>query len=145
MQTQYVSHSDATCESDSIPGRGAAENMQPKPLPVLVIADHRRGYEIAITARQGDHVELLKVDPEAPGWTWCKHAVTDCAGWVPDVLLEPDDRGGATLNRDYSAIELTVRVGEELLAMETLAGWTWCERAVGDAGWVPDSKIKPLG
>ena len=89
-------------------------------------------------------MRLVRADPDASGWTWCEHLETGRAGWTPDILLNPDERGGAVLQRDYSAIELTARVGAEVRAVEAIAGWTWCERT-GEAGWLPDDKLERLG
>lgn len=114
------------------------------PVIVQVTISYNRSYDAPITGCRGDRVRLDRVDPDAPGWTWCEHAQTGRDGWTPDALLEADGCGFALLRRDYSAAELTATVGETLHAIETLAGWTWCERSAGDAGWISNSKIKQI-
>ena len=115
-----------------------------KPPLVRVTVDHRRSYDTPIAAFQGDWVRLGRADPDAPGWTWYEHPENGRAGWMPNALLAPDERGGAVLRRDYSAIELTVYAGNEVRAVEAIAGWTWCERPGSDAGWLPDGKLEYL-
>jgi len=107
-----------------------------------VIANHHRSYEAPIIGAAGDAVKLGRHDDDAPGWVWCEHSVSGLAGWVPEAFLEHGNEQAAILRRDYSAMELSVVVGQSLEIFETVAGWTWCASTEGDAGWVPTHKLE---
>ncbi|EBF3114969.1 hypothetical protein FHL56_22115 [Salmonella enterica] len=60
-------------------------------------------------------------------------------GWVPGQIL---DRDGGLAKEDYTARELEVRKGDELVGLKSLNGWMWCERlSDGQSGWVPLSLL----
>ncbi|MCC8148296.1 hypothetical protein [Akkermansia sp.] len=43
---------------------------------------------------------------------------------------------------DYSARELVVDRGEDIVKIKTLNGWTWVRRTNdGEEGWIPDEAI----
>ncbi|WP_048880628.1 SH3 domain-containing protein [Acidocella aminolytica] len=107
-----------------------------------MVADHDRSYEAPIFGTVGDVVKIVRREDDEPGWMWCEHSASGLAGWVPEAFLErEDEHSAATLRRNYSAMELTVVVGQSLMMFETVAGWTWCASAEGDAGWVPNHKL----
>ena len=107
-----------------------------------VIANHNRSYETPIVGTAGDAVKVGRRDDDAPGWIWCEHLVSGLAGWVPEAFLERGNEQVAVLRRDYSAMELSVSVGQTLIIFETVAGWTWCVSTEGDAGWVPTHNLE---
>ena len=92
----------------------------------------------------GDLVKIVRRDDDAPGWIWCAHAVSGLAGWVPEAFLGCGDQPAAVLRRDYSAMELSVFVGQTLQTFESVAGWTWSVSTAGDGGWVPTHKLEIL-
>jgi hypothetical protein len=61
---------------------------------------------------------------------------------VPEAFLERRHEQTAVLRRNYSAMELTVIVGQIVTMIETVAGWTWCVSTGGDGGWVPTHKLE---
>jgi hypothetical protein len=107
-----------------------------------VIANYSRIYEAPIIGTAGDTVKIVPRDDDEPGWIWCEHLVSGLAGWVPQAFLERSSEQAAVLCRDYSAMELSVSVGQTLIIFETVAGWTWCVSTVGDAGWVPAHNLE---
>ncbi len=108
-----------------------------------VVANHNRSYEAPIIGAAGDVLKIGPRDEDAPSWIWCEHSVSGLTGWVPDAFLEHQDEQAAVLRRDYSAMELSVFIGQTLQTFETVAGWTWCESSQGEAGWVPTHILRP--
>jgi uncharacterized protein YraI len=108
----------------------------------LVIANHTRSYESPIIGTAGDAVKVGRRDDDSPGWIWCEHSVSGLAGWVPEAWLECGNEQVPILRRDYSAMELSVSVGQTLKICESVAGWTWCISTEGVSGWVPTQKLQ---
>lgn len=104
---------------------------------------HARSYEDPIALAAEERVLVGQRDPDDPRWLWCRHPVTDKSGWVPEsfLVLDAAGAGSGSAGRAYEAIELSVEAGELLAAGESVAGWTWCVKADGSAGWVPDGKL----
>jgi SH3-like domain-containing protein len=102
-----------------------------------VARDYTAQYPDPITVRAGDRVQVGRDDPEFPGWRWCT-GPDGRAGWVPEDLLRSD---GATaiMARDYTARELDVRAGVEVVLGEVMHGWVWATDADGRSGWMPVS------
>jgi SH3-like domain-containing protein len=104
---------------------------------VRVTRDYVAQYPDPITVRAGDRVSVGKDDPEFPGWRWCT-GPDQRGGWVPDQLLHRDGSDVRML-RDYTARELSVRAGSEVVIHDRMAGWLWVGDADGNEGWIPDS------
>lgn len=112
-------------------------------LPKLrVVADHRATYADPLRVRAGDLLQVGGRDEEFPGWVWCT-GPDGRSGWVPEKDLERTERG-AVARRDYSARELDVRAGEEVIPSEEECGWVWVTNASGEAGWVPRTHLAPI-
>ncbi|WP_316015238.1 SH3 domain-containing protein [Roseobacter sp. HKCCA0434] len=97
-----------------------------------VIADWTASYADPIRLRAGEAVRLTGREDiwDRHRWLWAEAG--ERVGWVPDDLVA---RGRAL--RDYSALELTVKAGEEVEAGPAQHGWRWCSGARGE-GWVPE-------
>ena len=100
----------------------------------------RNGYAISvnddpIVAAKGEMVTVDRADPDWPGWLWCTTRQGK-SGWVSARVLR---RVGseAVLLDDFSALELTVDVGEVVQGSRVLDGWVWCRKHDGGEGWVP--------
>ena len=104
-----------------------------------VIRAYAAQYPDPITVRAGDPVDVGVDDPEFPGWRWCT-GPDGRTGWVPEQLVRQEGRRGFML-RDYTARELTVGPGAEVVAGETMAGWTWVTTTDGRSGWVPNTAL----
>lgn len=100
---------------------------------VLVIADWSATYPDPITLAKDAPVTLTGQEDiwEGHRWLWAV-APDGRAGWVPDSLIRD-----ATALRDYTATELSCRVGETLTLHHNTHGWAWCTANDGRAGWVP--------
>lgn len=77
-------------------------------------------------------------------WVWCTNRQGK-SGWVPrnSIQLSADGRTGTTPTA-YSAVELTVTAGQELVIEGEESGWFWCRDRQGRSGWVPVSHVAVL-
>ena len=107
-----------------------------------VARDDTTQYLDPITVRAGDRVQVGRDDPEFPGWRWCT-GPDGRAGWVPEDLLQRDG-ATATMARDYTARELDVRAGLDVVLGESMHGWVWATDADGRSGWIPLSCLAQL-
>jgi hypothetical protein len=110
--------------------------------PVRVIRDYRTQYANPIRFATGEIVTLGERDTEWPAFIWTITSDGN-AGWAPFDGLKPLGDGRAEALRDYSAQELDVAVGDDLLLDHELGGWWWCQHADGRVGWVPASHLEP--
>ncbi len=101
-----------------------------------VVRDYRTQYANPIRFAKGETVTLGERDTEWPAFVWTITSDGN-AGWAPFDWLQPlgDDRAEAL--RDYSAQELDVDAGDDVILHHELGGWWWCERNSGLYGWVP--------
>jgi hypothetical protein len=94
-------------------------------------------YTEPLSVRAGELVTVGEDDPEWPGWRWCTDA-RGKQGWVPEALIGD----GGVIDREYTARELDVAVGDEVEIVREIAGWIWCEKAAGGSGWIPASHVE---
>ncbi len=45
---------------------------------------------------------------------------------------------------DYSAAELSVEPGDELVLHKPESGWHWASKSDGEVGWIPAEKVDVL-
>jgi hypothetical protein len=111
---------------------------------VRVIKEYQAPYPDPIQAKAGEDVEIDNAkETDIPGWVWCtNHA--DKSGWVPISYLEIQGDRGRTLS-DYSAIELTIHVGETLTVHKTESSFHWATNEDGKQGWVPVTHVERIG
>jgi len=105
-----------------------------------VIADYESAYPYPFFARKGDSLIIGKKDSPWPGWLWCTAADGE-SRWLPRSYLEIKSNTGTVLY-DYSAVELTVRVGEQLSIIKEAEGWYWCTNTRNETGWVPGECVE---
>jgi SH3-like domain-containing protein len=96
-------------------------------------------YTDPLNVRAGEALIVGEDDPEWPGWRWCTDAHGK-EGWVPEAFIG----AGQAIERDYTARELEVRVGDEVEVVYEVAGWVWCEMADGRSGWIPGSSVSAV-
>lgn len=107
-----------------------------------VIATHERTYPNPVRVTRGGPLFLSGETDEWDGWRWVWIAAGDCEGWAPDDL--PVRQGdGWVAARDYSAMELTVRPGQRVVALASTHGWVWCLNDDGEEGWAPERCLAP--
>lgn len=70
-------------------------------------------------------------------WIWCTDQ-HEKSGWVPKTAIHFNTDGKTGTTRySYAATELTVVIGEELIATQEESGWVWCMNRRRESGWVP--------
>jgi hypothetical protein len=106
-----------------------------------VVRDYRTQYTNPIRFAKGEIVTLGARDTEWPAFIW---TITQDgnAGWAPFDWLKALGDGRAEALRDYSAQELDVNAGDEILLHHELGGWWWGERADKACGWVPAEHLE---
>lgn len=104
-----------------------------------VISAYRAAYPDPLVIHAGEVLAVGEKESEWSGWIWCTNR-SGKSRWVPEVYV---DRKGDTCVAlcDYDATELSVRVGEELVAGQEAAGWLWCTNREGQRGWVPKEHL----
>ena len=110
------------------------------PSTTRVTRGYTAQYENPISAWQGELVDIQHEDDTYRGWWWCV-ASDGRAGWVPLERLSRAVKAGtrAPMLADYTALELTVTLGEELVIEEELRGWMFVRNMSGVRGWIPAS------
>jgi hypothetical protein len=92
-------------------------------------------YSDPIAGSAGTRVRVIRQDDRYPGWWWCE-APTGHAGWVHEryVAITGDE---GTLRTQYSAMELSAQLGEEVIVLEECGGWARVTDRLGRTGWLP--------
>jgi len=112
---------------------------------VRVRAQYDVQYPNPITIAAGGRVIVGHEDKHWPGWRWCK-AADGRESWVPVELLSHVKEGEeAAVLEDYSARELSIQAGEEVLVEQARHGWLLVRNARGERGWVPANRIEQDG
>ena len=104
-----------------------------------VLRSYTALYPDPITVRAGERVSVGADDPEFPGWRWCT-ASDRRGGWVPEQFLQQEGLE-ALMVRDYTARELSVRAGVEVLVQDRICGWMWVTDTDGNEGWIPETCV----
>ena len=114
-----------------------------------VMADYQAAYPDPICVSIGETFQVSEkanVWNSNPDWIWIW--CTDQRGkqgWVPKkVITFNSDGTTGTARSTYTARELTVAVGEELVAHQDESGWLWCTNQQGKSGWVPLDHLTSL-
>ena len=107
---------------------------------VRIKLEYRAEYRDPIRVTAGERVSVGREDNEFPGWKWCK-ASDNREGWVPVELLS--NQGGETVvSENYSARELAVQPGEEVMVEQARHDWLLVRNIEGERGWIPASHIE---
>ncbi len=106
-----------------------------------VITAYQTPYPDPIIIRAGEALAIEDRECEWAGWVWC----TTQGGksvWIPEKYVDRrGDKGAA--RRDYSARELSVAVGEELvMSDQEESSWVWCTNQEGESGWIPLDNVE---
>ena len=109
---------------------------------VRIKIEHRIEYPDPLRVAAGERVNVGREDAEFPGWKWCKTS-DGREGWVPAELLS-NEGAEATVLQDYSARELAVRSGEEVVIEESRHDWFLVRNGRGERGWIPAANTERL-
>jgi SH3-like domain-containing protein len=112
------------------------------PCKARITTEYRVEYESPIEVAAGERVRVGREDSEFPGWKWCE-ALDGHAGWVPVEFLS-EEGAEATVRQDYSARELAVQPGEEVMVEDARHEWLLVRNARGERGWIPASHAQAL-
>jgi SH3-like domain-containing protein len=110
---------------------------------VRVKLEHTVEYPDPIETVSCEKVSVGREDNEFPGWKWCK-TEDGREGWVPVELLSKEGPEAIVL-KDYSARELAVQAGEEVVVEEARHHWLLVRNEHGKRGWIPQRNTEPLG
>jgi uncharacterized protein YgiM (DUF1202 family) len=99
-------------------------------------------YKDPIDLRAGESLAIGRTDDDFPGWRWCRSS-DGREVWVPIELLSSEESQGFIL-QDYSARELRVRSGEDVLVEDARHGWLLVRNMKGERGWIPADHVRDL-
>ena len=106
-------------------------------------APYVRPYEDPIALKAGERVlidaEKTK-ETDILGWSWCT-GPDGRQGWVPNGWITHQS-GAAQIVRDFSALELTIRVGDRMTLHHSESGFVFVTHEDGSTGWVPDACLQ---
>lgn len=108
---------------------------------VRISTEYKVEYSDPIQVASGERVNVGREDDAFPGWKWCK-ARDGREGWVPVELLSNEGTEAVVLD-NYSARELAVQPGEEVVVEDARHGWLLVRNADGEHGWIPESHTEP--
>ena len=113
----------------------------------VVIRDYQTQFLDPISLQGGEtlivseKVDYWNDNPEWV-WLWCTDE-RGKSGWVPKNAIDFDADGKTgTARYDYSARELSVAAGDEVVVERKESGWFWCTDQQGRSGWVPVDHIE---
>ena len=106
-------------------------------IPMRAVAAWEPSDRAPIVLGVADTVTVGRRDTDWPGFVWCTDSA-GVAGWVPEELLATIGTGRAEATENYSAVELAVQPGSEVVGHRVIAGWRWCVAHDGAEGWVPE-------
>jgi len=107
-----------------------------------IIKNHKSSFPDPIIIKKGEKVSVgreYSEDPNWPNWIECE-SLEGKKGWVPKQCLSISSDTGTALC-DYSANELNVKIGDEIIVYKLLNGWAWSQNSKGEYGWVPIKNI----
>ncbi len=112
----------------------------------VAIEDYDRPYDDPIAVKAGDIVTPdFSRKTDLFGWVWCS-GPDGGEGWAPlqwiDRTKEP-----WRMERDFSALELTFRKGDQLSLLYGESGFAMARTEDGREGWAPMGllKLNPMG
>lgn len=115
--------------------------MKTTSMQARVLREYRTQYKNPIRFAAGEIVTLGERDSEWPAFV--RAITTDGnAGWAPFDWLKPLGDGRAEALRDYSAQELDVDAGDEVVLHFELGGWWWAEHSDGRCGYLPAGHLE---
>ncbi|MFX1572771.1 MAG: SH3 domain-containing protein [Promethearchaeota archaeon] len=106
----------------------------------LVIEDYDSDYTEPLVITKGEVLIIGEKESEWSGWIWCTNKF-GISRWVPAKYLEIRGKT-CKMEQDYEATELSVKIGELLIAEKEEADWIWATNEKGKRGWVPLRNVK---
>jgi len=106
----------------------------------VVQSDYSSAFPDPFKLTKGECLKTSDRKSEWEGWIWCT-SESGQRGWIPTNYLSIE-KDSAVLQQDYDATEMNVSIGDELTIVMEEAGWAWCVKSNGEAGWVPLENVK---
>ncbi len=106
-----------------------------------VIKPHAPETDDRLVVRKGEKLSFERRPTNWDGWLFCT-TIDGRTGWVPESYVTVDG-GECTMSRDYDAYELTVAVGDAVIAEYEESGWVYGRTANNRRGWVPRENLEP--
>ncbi len=108
-----------------------------------VIENWQATYADPIRLQEGDPIHLTGSQDNWDGhiWLWAISSA-GLEGWIPDSIIA-EGEVGSFATENYTAIELTCRVGQTVIGEKETHGWVYCRAVDGSAGWVPRKNLMP--
>ena len=109
-----------------------------------ILKAYKTQYTDPIILKVGDKVHLGEEETEEKwkGWIWAE--TSKQKRWIPIQIVEiSSDKKSGTILLEYSAQELDVEPGDEIIKLQSLNGWTWSKNIKNNSeGWIPDEIIE---
>ena len=120
----------------------------------IVMEPHRSEFPEPITFATGALLQVGEVyvgDEDWERWYFCETAGQK-GGWVPGQIIRMLAPGKGVALEGYTARELEVDVGVQVLGSRQLNGWIWClvieapsdGSPCGNEGWLPLCNLHPI-
>jgi hypothetical protein len=105
-----------------------------------VIEAYESPYTEPLKMMKGEILTFEEKECEWSGWIWCTNK-SGKSRWVPENYLEIHGNT-CEVKQDYDAVELSVKVGDELIIEKEEADWFWVSTKEGKKGWVPIRNVE---
>jgi hypothetical protein len=110
----------------------------------IITKPYKTQYSNPITLKAGEVVTLGQEETEEKwkGWIWAETA--NDKGWIPIQIVNfIEGRTKGIITASYTAKELDVEAGDEVVKIKSLNGWSWVRNLKNnEEGWIPDEMIK---
>lgn len=99
-----------------------------------------------LTLKAGELVKVGRRDEGWEGWVWVS-TEEGRGSYVPqELLVNPTAVIGdmVAVVEDFTAKDLSVKMGEEVESLDEVKGWLWCRNHTGAEGWLPAYLLRKL-
>ncbi|MFX1312445.1 MAG: SH3 domain-containing protein [Promethearchaeota archaeon] len=105
-----------------------------------VIEDYNSNYTDPLVITKNEKLTIGEKLSEWSGWIWCTNRFGK-SRWVPKSYIEINGKT-CKVKQDYEATELSVKIGDILIAEKEEADWILATNERGKRGWVPLRNVK---
>lgn len=97
---------------------------------------------IPMNLKVGDIVKLGEEAKEDKWKGWIYATKDSIEGYVPMQIIELlADKNYGKIKEDYTAKEISVKTGDDIIKIKCLNGWAWV-RKESEEGWIPEEVIE---
>ena len=112
----------------------------------IVVKERETDYPDPIIIKKGDIV-ITYEKCNVVGWkNWIKCEVNRKTGWVPIQILKIINNWNTIANKDYTANELTIKIGDRFIKENEMNGWSFgfLKNEPKNEGWIPNENIQEM-